>query len=51
MNRSEIIQAINDHKERAIGLGFDWPSQSIDEATTATLQEFLAELDSYITEN
>jgi hypothetical protein len=48
MNRQEIIKAILDQKERAIGLGFDFPSQDPAEADTATLKSFLEELEEFL---
>ena len=47
MTRQEIIKAILDQKERAIGLGFDFPSQDLAEADTVTLKEFLEELEEF----
>ena len=48
MNRQEIIKAILDQKERAIGLGFDFPDQSPEQADTAALKAFLEELEEFL---
>jgi hypothetical protein len=45
MNRDQIIEAIFAQKERAIKLGFDWPTNDqTDNVATETLEEFLKEL-------
>jgi hypothetical protein len=44
MNRSELINGILELKPVVIELGFDFPTQSLDEATTAELEEFYEEL-------
>jgi hypothetical protein len=49
MTRAEIIAAIFHNKERAIGLGFDWPTNdSTYEIPTATLMQFLEEVEEFL---
>jgi hypothetical protein len=49
MTRAEIIEAIFYNKERAIGLGFDWPTNdSIETVDTVTLMEFLEEIEEFL---
>lgn len=50
MERQTLIQAILELKAKAIKLGFDFPSQSIDEATTVELKEFYEELQLYLSD-
>ena len=52
MTRTEIIAAINANKERAIGLGFDWPSalEPTDESNEELL-EFLWEIEEFLEAN
>ena len=53
MTRSEIISAIQAHKDRAIGLGFDWPTVDIhdEEHEETELLEFLWELEEFLEAN
>lgn len=44
MTRNEIIKLIAALKNDAIRQGFDFPSQALDEATTAELEDFLQEI-------
>jgi hypothetical protein len=48
MTRSEIISAIQANKERAIGLGFDWPTVDIHDEPSDELLEFLIELEDFL---
>jgi hypothetical protein len=48
MTREEIISAIQANKERAIGLGFDWPTIDIYEEPTDELYGFLWELEDFL---
>ena len=49
MTREEIIEAIFYNKERAIGLGFDWPeNDETENVSTETLTEFLQELEEFL---
>jgi pyruvate formate-lyase activating enzyme-like uncharacterized protein len=47
MKRAKIIRAIKINKDRAVKLGFDWPSVAIEETETATLESFLKELEEF----
>lgn len=52
MTRTEIIRAIFSQKDRAIGLGFDWPSNDdVTEVQTRFLYSFLLELEQFFEEN
>jgi hypothetical protein len=48
MTRSEIIAAIQANKERAIGLGYDWPTVDIHDEPDDELLEFLIELEDFL---
>lgn len=50
MERDELIQAITELKQTEIMAGFDFPSQDINEATTAELRAFHEELKLYLSE-
>lgn len=50
MNRTEIIAAIHANQERAIGLGFDWPTVNIHDEPTDELYAFLWELEEFLLE-
>jgi hypothetical protein len=51
MTRAEVIAAIKSNKERAIGLGFDWPTIDIYEATNEELLAFLWEIEEFLESN
>ena len=48
MTRAQIISAIQANKERAIGLGFDWPTVDINVTDSETLVAFLAEVEEFL---
>lgn len=50
MDRLEIIEAINANRERAIGLGFDWPTADIYSEPTDELYAFLWEIEEFLQE-
>jgi len=51
MTRSDIIKAIQANQERAVGLGFDWPTVDITEGETDELLAFLWEIEEYLEAN
>jgi hypothetical protein len=51
MTRAEIIRDIQANKERAIGLGFDWPTVNIHEEPSDELLAFLWEIEEFLQEN
>ena len=48
MTRAEVISAIQASKERAIGLGYDWPTVDIYDEPSDELLEFLIELEDFL---
>jgi len=48
MTRANIIEAIETNKERAIGLGFDWPTVDIYLEPTDELYAFLWEIEDFL---
>lgn len=46
--KAQIIQRINSLKPDAIAQGFDYPTQSPEDATVAELLDFLVEISAYI---
>lgn len=46
--RNLVIQAIEGHKEYAISLGFDYPTEDISQATDAQLIDFLIDIQRYV---
>ena len=44
MDRVQLIKDITDLRDLAISLGYDWPSQNINEASTENLEDFYTEL-------
>jgi hypothetical protein len=51
MTRTEIISAIQANKDRAIGLGYDWPTVDIHDEPDDELLEFLVELEEFLEAN
>lgn len=51
MTRSDVIRAIKANQERAIGLGFDWPTVDTNVTDTETLVAFLAEVEEFLEAN
>jgi len=51
MTRTEIISAIQANQDRAIGLGYDWPTVDIHDELTEELYEFLVELEEFLDAN
>jgi len=47
LNRKELIKLIESQQDLAIKKGFDWPSQSINEAKTENLRIFLRQLNDF----
>jgi hypothetical protein len=51
MTRSDVIRAIKANQERAIGLGFDWPTVDINDAESDELLAFLWEIEEFLEAN
>ena len=50
MSRAQIIADIQANKERAIGLGFDWPTVDIHAEPSDELLAFLWEIEEFLQE-
>lgn len=46
--KAQVIQAIEELKEYAISLGFDYPTEDISQATDAQLIDFLIDIQRYV---
>jgi hypothetical protein len=49
--KAQIIQRINSYKDEAIHLGYDYPTQPIEEASLSDLINFYEELVDYVAYN
>jgi hypothetical protein len=49
--KTQLIQAIQVYKDEAISLGFDYPTQPIEDADTAVLILFYTDLVDYVAYN
>ncbi len=49
--KAQIIQRINSYKDEAINLGYDYPTQPIEEASLSDLINFYEELVDYVAYN
>lgn len=49
--KAQLIQRINFYKDEAIHLGYDYPTQPIEEATISDLINFYEELVDYVAYN
>ena len=49
--KAQLIQAIQVYKDEAINLGFDYPTQPIEDADTAVLILFYTDLVDYVAYN
>ena len=49
--KAQLIQRINFYKDEAIHLGYDYPTQPIEEATISDLIDFYEELVDYVAYN